>query len=85
MVSNDVEALAAGDACDALLLTPKGRMIAPLRVVRRSEEDFLLSTEPELGDRVAAELTRMRFAARCEIATEEHEAWLVLGGREVVD
>jgi folate-binding protein YgfZ len=85
MLSNDVEALAAGDTSDALLLTPKGRMIAPLRVVRRSKEDFLLSTEPELGDRVVAELARMRFAAQCEIVSEEHESWFILGGGEVVD
>lgn len=84
MVSNDVEALAPGSACDALLLTPKARIIAPLRVLRRAGDDFLLSTEPELGERVAQELTRMRFAAKCEIAPEEHEAWLVLGGEEVV-
>jgi folate-binding protein YgfZ len=45
----------------------------------------LLLTEPELGNSVAAELTRMRFAAKCEIASEEHESWLVLGGGEVVD
>ena len=85
MVSNDVEALAAGDSCEALLLTPKARIVAPLRVLRRGDDDFLLLTEPELGERVAAELTRMRFAARCEIAPEEHEAWLVLGGGEVLD
>ncbi len=84
MVSNDVEALAVGGNCDALLLTPKARIVAPLRVVRRAEDDFLLSTEPELGDRVVAELTRMRFAAKCEIASEEHESWLVLGGDEVL-
>src|SRR6185295_6411658 len=41
MVSNDVEALAVGEACDALLLTAKARVIAPLRVLRRGEEDFL--------------------------------------------
>src|SRR4051812_40041088 len=29
MVSNDVAALAPGEACDALLLTPKARVIAP--------------------------------------------------------
>jgi len=84
MVSNDLEAVAVGGACDALLLTAKARIIAPLRVVRLAEHDFLLLTEPELGDRVAAELTRMRFAAKCEIATEEHESWLVLGGEEVL-
>jgi tRNA-modifying protein YgfZ len=85
MVSNDVETLAAGDACEALLLTPKGRIIAPLRVLRRGPDDFLLLTEPELGERVATELTRMRFAAKCEIGTEEHESWLVLDGEEVLD
>jgi folate-binding protein YgfZ len=85
MVSNDVEALGEGDMCDALLLTPKARVIAPLRVLRRGAEDFLLLTERELGDRVRAELLRMRFAAKVEIEPEEHESWLVLGGDEVVD
>jgi folate-binding protein YgfZ len=84
MVSNDVEALAPGDSCDALLLTPKARVIAPLRVLRRGAEDFLLLTEPELGEKVRAELIRMRFAAKAEIEPERHESWLVLGGREVV-
>lgn len=84
MVSNDVEALGVAEFCDALLLTPKARIIAPLRVLRRWEDDFLLLTEPELGDRVVAELTRMRFAAKCEIAPEEHESWLVLGADEVI-
>jgi tRNA-modifying protein YgfZ len=85
MVSNDVEALGVGETCDALLLTPKARIIAPLRVLRRGDDDFLVLTEPGLGDRVAAELVRMRFAAKCEIASEEHESWLVLGGEEVLD
>jgi tRNA-modifying protein YgfZ len=82
MVSNDV---VANEHCDALLLTPKARIIAPLRIVRRSADDFLLSTEPELGDEVRTRLLRMRFAAKVEIEPEEHEAWLVLGGEEIVD
>jgi tRNA-modifying protein YgfZ len=85
MVSNDVEALGVGETCDALLLTPKARIIAPLKVVRRGEDDFLLLTEPELGEPVQAELMRMRFAAKCEIGPEEHESWLVIGGEEVLD
>ncbi len=79
MVSNDVVALAVGASCEALLLTAKGRVIAPMRVVRRREEDFLLLTEPELGERLAGELTRMRFAAKVEIATEQHASYLLLG------
>jgi folate-binding protein YgfZ len=85
MVSNDVEALAVGDTCDALLLTAKARVIAPLRILRRADDDFLLLTEPELGETVRSELVRMRFAARAEIESEEHVAWLILGGVEVLD
>jgi tRNA-modifying protein YgfZ len=79
MVSNDVLALAPGDSCEALLLTPKARVIATLRVLRRSDDDFLLVTEPELGDVVRDHLARMRFAARCEIELEEHVSYLLLG------
>jgi len=82
MVSNDVEALAVGEVCEALLLTPKARVIATLRVWRRGEEDFLLLTEPELGDAVAAELRKMRFAAKCEIEPEQHTSTIVFGGDE---
>jgi tRNA-modifying protein YgfZ len=79
MLSNDVAALAVGESCDALLLTPKGRMIAPLRVVRREAGDFLLLTEPGLGELVRDELMRMRFAAKVEIEPEEHRSYLLVG------
>jgi folate-binding protein YgfZ len=85
MVSNDVAALAVGGMCEALLLTPKARIIAPLRVLRRAEDDFLVLTEPELGEAVRTQLLRARFAAKAEIEPEQHESWLVLGGDEVVD
>jgi tRNA-modifying protein YgfZ len=80
MVANDVEALQVGAACPALLLTAKARVIAPLVVWRRSDEDFLLLTEPELGDPVRALLVRMRLRARCEVELEEHTSALVFGG-----
>ena len=82
MVSNDVEALAAGEACPALLLTAKARLIAPLVVLRRADDDFLLLTEPGLGEVVRAHLTRMRLRARCEIEPEEHESVLLFGGAD---
>ena len=85
MVSNDVAALAPGESCNALLLTAKARVIAPLRVLRRAEDDFLLSTEPELGDLVRIQLVRARFAAKADIEPEEHEAWLALDGEEALD
>jgi tRNA-modifying protein YgfZ len=83
MVSNDVEALGVGDACPALLLTAKARVIAPLVVWRRGGEDYLLLTEPGLGEPVRSLLTRMRLRARCEIEPEEHESVLVFGGEGI--
>jgi tRNA-modifying protein YgfZ len=77
IVSNDV---LASETCDALLLTPKGRVIAPLLVWRRGPDDFLLLTEPELGGVVLAHLRRLRIAARCEIEPEEHTSAIVFGG-----
>jgi tRNA-modifying protein YgfZ len=77
MLSNDVEQDA--DVFSALLLTAKGRIVAPLRVWRRGADDFLLLTEPELGEVVRAALVRARFAAKCEIELEEHASLLVFG------
>jgi folate-binding protein YgfZ len=79
MVSNDVT---AGEVVDALLLTPKSRLIAPVRVWRRGAEDFLLLTEPELGEVVRTALLRSRFAAKCDIELEEHVSALVFGEAE---
>ena len=58
-------------------------MIAPLVVWRRGDEDYLLLTEPELGETVRAHLARMRLRARCEIEPEEHASVLVFGGEGI--
>ena len=71
MVSNDVEALGVRESCEALLLTPKARVVAPLVVLRRAVDDFLLLTEDGLGERVRATLLRSRFAAKCEVVLED--------------
>ena len=76
MLSNDV----TQTPCDALLLTAKGRIIAPVRVVRRAEDDFLLLTEPGLGEPVRGALLRARFAAKCEVEPESHRSLLVWDG-----
>jgi folate-binding protein YgfZ len=79
MLSNDVP---ESGSVDALLLTAKARVIAPVLVWRRGDDDVLLLTEPELGDVLRAQLARMRFAAKCEIEAEEHVSTIVLGGRD---
>jgi len=43
-VTNDVETLQPGVGCYAALLTPKGKMLADLRILR-TDEEFLLDTE----------------------------------------
>jgi folate-binding protein YgfZ len=84
MVSNEVETLEVGDACEALLLTAKARIVAPMLVWRRAEDGYLLLTEPESGERLVRELVRSRFAAKCEIALEEHRSVVLLGGDRLV-
>ena len=79
MLSNDVP---EAGSVDALLLTAKARVIAPLLVWRRGPDDVLLLTEPELGEVVRAHLTRMRFAANCEIELEEHSSTIVFDERD---
>ena len=75
MLSNDVTTA----PCRALLLTPKARVIAPVTVVRRAGDDFLLLTEPGLGETVTSTLVRARFAAKVEIGPEEHTSVVVFG------
>src|SRR3954452_10389665 len=79
MLSNDVP---AEGSVDALLLTAKARVIAPVVVWRRGDDDVLLLTEPELGEVLRTQLARMRFAAKCEIELEEHTSTIVLGGED---
>jgi folate-binding protein YgfZ len=74
MLSNDVP---ESGSVDALLLTPRARVIAPVLVWRRGDDDVLLLTEPELGVPLRTQLQRMRFAARCEIEAEEHDSAIV--------
>jgi tRNA-modifying protein YgfZ len=79
MVSNEVVTLEPGEARQALLLTPKSRIVAPLRVVREGDEAFLLVTEPGLAETVASTLARARFAAKCEIEVKPYRGYLRLG------
>jgi folate-binding protein YgfZ len=76
MLSNEVASLAVGAARPALLLTPKGRIIAPLRMVRTTPEAFVLVMETsDLAAPVADALHAARFASKCEI---EARAWVGL-------
>jgi len=82
MVSNEVASLEPGEARPALLLTPKSRIVAPLRVVREGPESFLLITEAALAESVGSTLLRARFAAKCEIEPKPYRGYLQLGAGE---
>ena len=82
MVSNEVVSLELGGSRLALLLTPKSRIVAPLRVVREGDDAFLLVTEPCLAETVASTLTRARFAAKCQIEVKPYRGYLRLGEGE---
>jgi tRNA-modifying protein YgfZ len=74
LLSNDVP---ESGSVDALLLTAKARVIAPLLVWRRGDDDVLLLTEPELGEIVRGHLVRNRFAAKCDVELEQHTSTVV--------
>ena len=82
MVSNEVASLEPGEARPALLLTPKSRIIAPLRVVREDGDSFLLITDAALAEVVASALRRARFAAKCEIELKPYRGYLQVGSGE---
>jgi tRNA-modifying protein YgfZ len=82
MLSNEVASLEVGpEARPALLLTPKGRIIAPLRVVREKSNAFVLITDAaELARPVAETLGRARFASKCEIKVLPWDGYVHFGG-----
>src|ERR687895_1614643 len=81
MLSNEIATLEVGlEARPALLLTPKGRIIAPLRVVREKDDAFLLITDTaDLAAPVAETLQRARFAAKCEIKVLPWDGYVHFG------
>ena len=81
MLSNEVASLEQGEARAALLLSAKGRIIAPLRVVRTGSEEFVLVTDAsKLAEAVVASLRAARFASRCEIDLRPWVGFVQLAG-----
>lgn len=66
LVSNDVEALPVGGACDAVYLTPQGRMITDMRVFRR-QDDVIVSVPAELAGALATRLDSLVFSEDVQI------------------
>jgi tRNA-modifying protein YgfZ len=56
-LTNDIEALPPGGGAYSALLDRKGRMQADMRVLRLSDDELLIETEPEARDACARHLT----------------------------
>jgi folate-binding protein YgfZ len=67
LVTNDVEALPVGGSCDAVYLTPQGRMITDMRVFRRAD-DVIVSVPAELAASLAERLDSLVFSEDVQIA-----------------
>lgn len=66
MVSNEVETLAVGQSCEATMLTPKGAMVAFVRVHVR-EGELLLDVPPGAGATVKAFLEKYLISEDAEV------------------
>jgi folate-binding protein YgfZ len=71
LVTNDVKKLRPGSGCDAALLTPKGKMVAYMTVLRL-DSGLLLDTEPELAGNLAERLRGYVFYQ--DVAIEDRTA-----------
>jgi glycine cleavage system T protein len=61
LVTNDIRSLSPGTGCYAAILTPKGRIIADMRVYVL-QDALLLDTEPELPEKLSTTLDRYLIA-----------------------
>jgi folate-binding protein YgfZ len=68
-VTNDVEALEPGRGCYALLLNPKGRILADMRILMRNAEEFWLDGDAGAMETVAANLRTYKIGRKVEISS----------------
>lgn len=80
LLTNDVEALAPGRSCRALLLDAKGRVQIDLRVHRDEADAFTLVVAPEAADTAAALLERYHFSERLDLLGPEPSELLTVAG-----
>jgi folate-binding protein YgfZ len=76
LLSNDIAAITPGNGADATLLTPKGRMLAEVRVLRTDDELLLDCERPALQALFDA-LTRFRIGYSAELHKRTLESSLL--------
>lgn len=67
MISNDVNQVSGGEGCLATILTPIGKLIADLTVLKFSEEKFWIICRAELKEKVVQTLNRFIVTDQVEV------------------
>jgi folate-binding protein YgfZ len=80
LLTNQIEGLGPGTGADALLLTPKGRIVSPLRVLA-AETSAFTDAPSGLGERLRNFFEERIFATKVEIRdrTDEFTILTILG------
>jgi folate-binding protein YgfZ len=84
-LSQDVASLAVGGSARALLLQPTGKTVAWLRVSRVGEHDFVLDTDPGIGESMLARLNRFKLRTDCSFEPLAWQCVAVRGEGATVD
>jgi len=82
--SQDLAPLGVGDATEALLLSPQGKVDAWVRITRTGDDTFVLDCDPGCGPAARSRLERFRLRTK---VTVEPLAWacLAVRGPQTVD
>jgi folate-binding protein YgfZ len=80
LLTQDLAGIADGEARRALLLTPKARVLADVRVTRLGPERLLLDVEPVAVDELVKQLTRYRLGSKVQIEATDQWALVSLIG-----
>jgi len=79
-VSNDVAALEPGLGCQALLLNPKGRILADLRVLMLDPQELRIDTDNGALETVVASLTMYKSGRQVDVAEDSGRRTIALIG-----
>ncbi|MGH9106701.1 MAG: YgfZ/GcvT domain-containing protein [Acidimicrobiales bacterium] len=77
-LSQDVARLSPGQAAWSLVLAPQGKLDAFVRCSRVADDEFVLDTDPAVGERLVERLLRFRLRTKAEA---ERLAWRALAVR----
>ena len=83
LVTNDVQALKPGEGLHAAALTPKGKIVADMLVIREDAETFLLTVLRSASDSWLALARKYVNPRMAKVAdeTDRYATWMVYGAR----